>query len=92
MSGLADDIVPKLPHGVKFREDRTRGGFILVGPERIFNADGVSTEILKRVDGQTSLAGIVASLAEVFAAAPDTIRPDVEAFLGDLADKQMVTL
>ena len=92
MSGLADDTVPKLPHGVKFREDKARGGFILIGPERIFNADGVSTEILKRVDGHTSIAGIVASLADVFAAEPATIRPDVESFLADLADKQMVTL
>lgn len=92
MSALADHVVPTLPHGVRFREDKARGGFILVGPERIFNADDVSAEILKRIDGHTSLAEIVQQLTEVFAADADTIRPDVESFLQDLADKQMVTL
>ncbi|MDY8107747.1 pyrroloquinoline quinone biosynthesis peptide chaperone PqqD [Fulvimarina sp. 2208YS6-2-32] len=92
MSEIADATVPKLPHGVRFREDRARGGYILVGPERIYNIDGVSVEILKRVDGTTSLSGIVADLARVFTAEEAVIRPDVEAFLTDLRDKQMVTL
>lgn len=92
MSDLADETIPKLPHGVKFREDKARGGYILVGPERIYNIDGVSVEILKRVDGKTDLAGIVADLAKVFTAEEAVIRPDVEAFLIDLRDKQMVVL
>lgn len=92
MTALPDETVPKLPHGVRFREDRTRGGYILVGPERIFNADDVSAEILKRVDGRASLADIVEQLSEIFAADAATIRPDVESFLTDLAAKQMLTL
>ncbi|MER0238826.1 pyrroloquinoline quinone biosynthesis peptide chaperone PqqD [Fulvimarina sp. MAC8] len=92
MSELADETVPKLPHGVRFREDKARGGYILVGPERIYNIDGVSVEILKRVDGKTHLAGIITDLATVFTADEAVIRPDVEAFLIDLRDKQMVTL
>ena len=46
MAGLADSTVPRFPHGVRFREDKARGTFILVAPERIFNADEVSVEIL----------------------------------------------
>ena len=92
MAGLPDDTVPKLPHGVRFREDKARGQYILVGPERIFNADGVATEILKRVDGKTDIAGIVRQLAEVFTAEEAVIRPDVESFLIDLRDRQMVSL
>ncbi|UIJ72805.1 pyrroloquinoline quinone biosynthesis peptide chaperone PqqD [Aurantimonas sp. HBX-1] len=92
MTGLPDDTVPKLPHGVRLREDKIRGGFILVGPERIFNADGVAREILQRVDGRASIGDIVRQLGEVFAADEATIRPDVESFLLDLRDKQMVTL
>ena len=92
MTAIADTTVPKLPHGVKFREDKARGGFILVGPERIFNADDVATEILKRIDGKTDFAGLLRQLTEVFTADEATIRPDVESFLLDLADKQMVTL
>jgi pyrroloquinoline quinone biosynthesis protein D len=92
MTALPDDTIPKLPHGVRFREDKARGNFILVGPERIFNADGVAKEILQRVDGKATIAGIVRQLGEVFAAEEATIRPDVESFLIDLRDKQMVTL
>ena len=92
MTAIPDDTVPKLPHGVRFREDKVRGAFILVGPERIFNADGVAKEILQRVDGRASIGDIVRQLGEVFAADAAVIRPDVESFLIDLRDKQMVTL
>nr|WP_062227272.1 pyrroloquinoline quinone biosynthesis peptide chaperone PqqD [Aureimonas frigidaquae] len=92
MSALPGTRVPRFPHGVRFREDKTRGRFILVGPERIFEADGVATEILKRVDGQRSLDAIIGELVEAFAADDATIRPDVEAFLADLEQKQLVLL
>lgn len=92
MTALPDATIPKLPHGVRLREDKIRGEFILVGPERIFNADGVAREILQRVDGKVSIGEIVRQLGEVFAADEATIRPDVESFLLDLRDKQMVTL
>ena len=46
----------------------------------------------QRVDGETSLDGIVADLCTVFAASDEVIRPDVEAFFLDLRDKQMLTL
>lgn len=92
MNTLPDETIPRFPHGVKFREDKVRGGFILVGPERIFNADEIAVEILKRIDGTASLARIVRQLTEVFSADAATIRPDVESFLADLRDKQMVML
>ena len=92
MTGIADDVVPRFPHGVRFREDKARGTFILVAPERIFNADEVSVEILKRVDGKTSFASILAALSELFTADLSVIRPDVESFLLDLQSKQMVEL
>lgn len=92
MTAITDDTVPRLPHGVRFREDKARGQFILVGPERIFNADQVATEILKRVDGNTTFGDILRQLTEAFTADEATIRPDVESFLIDLRDKQMVTL
>lgn len=92
MSGIADDVVPRFPHGVRFREDKARGQFILVAPERIFNADEVSVEILKRVDGKATFADILAQLTEIFTADAAVIRPDVESFLLDLHSKQMVEL
>jgi pyrroloquinoline quinone biosynthesis protein D len=92
MTGIADSVVPRFPHGVRFREDKARGAFILVAPERIFNADEVSVEILKRVDGKTTLGEILFQLSEIFAADLAVIRPDVESFLIDLHAKQMIAL
>ncbi|MCQ0987816.1 pyrroloquinoline quinone biosynthesis peptide chaperone PqqD [Jiella sp. LLJ827] len=92
MSRIADDAVPSLPRGVKFREDKARGRFVLLGPERIFEADQVSTEILKRVDGKTTFKDVLGQLTEIFTADEATIRPDVESFLLDLSDKQMMTI
>ncbi|KQT85963.1 pyrroloquinoline quinone biosynthesis protein PqqD [Aurantimonas sp. Leaf443] len=92
MSAIDDATVPRFPHGVRFREDAVRGQFILVGPERIFNADEVAVEILKRVDGKRDFKALLGELTAVFTADEATIRPDVESFLGDLADKQMVLL
>jgi pyrroloquinoline quinone biosynthesis protein D len=89
---IDDAAIPRFPHGVRFREDKARGRFILVGPERIFNADDVATEILKRCDGRKSFGEILSELTEVFTADADVIRPDVESFLGDLRDKGMVEL
>ncbi|KQT66220.1 pyrroloquinoline quinone biosynthesis protein PqqD [Aureimonas sp. Leaf460] len=89
---IDDAVVPRFPHGVRFREDKARGRFILVGPERIFNADDVATEILKRCDGRKSFGEILFELTEVFTAEASVIRPDVESFLGDLRDKGMVEL
>ena len=89
---IPDDAVPALPRGVKFREDKARGRYVLLGPERIFEADAIATEILKRIDGVTTFRGMLTQLTELFTADEATIRPDVESLLIDLSDKQMVTL
>lgn len=89
---ISDEAVPSLPRGVKFREDKARGRYVLLGPERIFEADPIATEILKRIDGRTTFKGILDQLTELFTADEATIRPDVETLLTDLADKQMVDL
>lgn len=89
---ISDEAVPTLPRGVKFREDKARGRYVLLGPERIFEADPIATEILKRIDGRTTFKGILDQLTELFTADEATIRPDVETLLTDLADKQMVDL
>ena len=89
---IDDAVIPRFPHGVRFREDKARSGFILVAPERIFNADDVAVEILKRCDGRRSFGEILLELTEVFTADVSVIRPDVESFLEDLRQKGMVEL
>jgi coenzyme PQQ biosynthesis protein PqqD len=62
----------------------------LLAPERILQPDPVGVEILTRIDGQSSLAGIVDSLAVAFSAERERINADVRTFLGGLAEKGFV--
>jgi pyrroloquinoline quinone biosynthesis protein D len=86
-AGVPDAAVPRLPRGVRLRQDAARGGWVLLAPERILQPDAVAVEILTRVDGQASLAQIVDSLAAAFSAERAQIDADVRAFFGNLAEK-----
>jgi pyrroloquinoline quinone biosynthesis protein D len=92
MSAPADEAVPALPRGVKLREDRARGGWTLMAPERVIRLDSIALEVLKRVDGQTAVSAIVDGLARDFSAPRDRIDTDVKALLGTLAEKRLLDL
>ncbi len=85
-------LVPALPRGVKLRFDEARKVWVLLAPERVLMPDPVAVEILKRCDGQRSVAAVIDDLAATFAAERAQIETDVTAFLQDLADKGMVAL
>jgi pyrroloquinoline quinone biosynthesis protein D len=69
-----------------------QGGWVLLAPERIFKADAVAHEILKRCTGEASFAEIVDDLAKSFNAPRERIAVDVAALLRGLADKQLLEL
>lgn len=89
---IGDSTIPALPRGVRLREDQARGGFTLMAPERILKLDPVANEVLKRVDGNASVAAIVDDLARSFAADRAQIDRDVKAMLQGLADKRLLDL
>jgi pyrroloquinoline quinone biosynthesis protein D len=89
---VQDDAVPALPRGVKLRFDKARDAWVLLAPERVLMPDDIAVEILKRCDGQATVAAIVDELAEAFGAERDQVAADVRTFLQDLADKGMLTL
>ncbi len=82
---------PRLPRGVRLRNDVIRNRWVLLAPERIFEVDNVGVEILKRCDGR-SLDQLLADLAAAFSATPDDIRSDVTSFLNDFAQKRVLDL
>lgn len=92
MIDVADSAVPKLPRGVKLREDKARGGWTLMAPERIIKLDPIAHEILKCVDGETAVSAIVDDLAARFNAPHDQIERDVKAMLASLAEKRFLDL
>ncbi len=89
---IGDSTIPSLPRGVRLREDKARGGFTLMAPERVLKLDPIANEVLKRVDGTATVAMIVDDLAQTFAADRAQIDSDVKSMLQGLADKRLLDL
>lgn len=81
------ESVLKLPRHIKLRHDAGRGRWILLAPERVFEPDETSVEVLKLCDGERSVGDISEKLAEQYQAPVDVITADVIEMLQDLADK-----
>jgi coenzyme PQQ biosynthesis protein C/coenzyme PQQ biosynthesis protein PqqD len=83
---------PRFPRGVRLVHSEAHGGWVLLAPERMFKADAISAEILKRCTGEVTLDAIVDDLAKTYNAPRDRISGDVTKLLGDLASKKLVEL
>jgi pyrroloquinoline quinone biosynthesis protein D len=88
---LREDARPRLPRGVRLTHNETQGGWLLLAPERVFKADAVTAEILKRCTGERSVSEIVDDLTRTFTGEPrERIEADVTALLGKLAEKRLL--
>jgi pyrroloquinoline quinone biosynthesis protein D len=91
-AAIAPDARPRLPRGVRLTHSEAQGGFVLLAPERIFKADAIAAEILKRCTGEATLAAIVDDLARTFDAPRERIHADVVNLLAGLAEKKLLEL
>ena len=91
-AAIAPDARPRLPRGVRLVHNEAQGGWVLLAPERVFKADAISTEILKRCTGEATVAVIVDDLAKIFNAPRERIHADVVKLLASLADKKLLEL
>ena len=89
---IPPDARPRLPRGVRLTHSEAQGGWVLLAPERVFKADAVAVEILKRCTGDATFAAIVDDLAAAFKAPRDRIETDVTAMLRSLAGKKLLEL
>lgn len=90
---IAPSAKPRLPRGVRLVHNEAQGGWILLAPERVFKADAIAHEVLKRCTGEATLEQIVDDLAKAFAGAPrERIHDDVVKLIGGLADKKLLEL
>jgi len=87
---LPGDAHPRLPRGVRLTQSEAQSGWVLLAPERVFKADNITVEILKRCTGTATLDAIVDDLAKAFAAPRERIHADVVNLLGALADKKLL--
>jgi pyrroloquinoline quinone biosynthesis protein D len=91
-AAIASDARPRLPRGVRLVHSDAHGGWVLLAPERVFKADAIAVEIVKRCTGEATFEGIVDDLAKTFNAPRERILTDVTAMLRSLADKKMLEL
>ena len=89
---ILDSARPRLPRGVRLTHSEAQGGWVLLAPERVFKADNITVEILRRCTGETTLGAIVDDLAKTFAAPRERIHADVVQLLRGLADKRLLEL
>lgn len=88
----SEGVVPTLGRGVRLRENKNDGSWVLLAPEKMFELDQISAEILTRVDGERTVAMIVDDLAAAFNAPRAEILGDVQAFLQDFHGKRVLDL
>ena len=81
---------PRLPRHVKFRFDKTRDAWVILGPERVLFPDGVAVEILKRCDGEANVESIAGDLAQGFDTTVEAVQDDVIEFLRDMAERGFI--
>jgi pyrroloquinoline quinone biosynthesis protein D len=91
-SSVSAHARPRLPRGVRLVHNEAQGGWVLLAPERIFKADPIATEILKRCTGDATVAAIVDDLAKTYNAPRERIEADVAKLLQGLADKRLLEL
>ena len=89
---IAPGAKPRLPRGVRLTHNEAQGGWVLLAPERIFKADAIAAEILKRCTGEVTIQAIVADLAKAFNAPSERVHADVAKLLSGLAEKKLLEL
>jgi pyrroloquinoline quinone biosynthesis protein D len=91
-AAISADARPRLPRGVRLVHNEAQGGWVLLAPERVFKADAIAAEVVKRCTGEATFAAIVDDLAQAFSAPRERVLADVTALLRGLADKRLLEL
>jgi pyrroloquinoline quinone biosynthesis protein D len=91
-AAIPSDAKPRLPRGVRLTHNEAQGGWVLLAPERVFKANAITVEIVKRCTGEATFSAIIDDLAKTFNAPRERIEADVSALLRGLADKRLLEL
>jgi pyrroloquinoline quinone biosynthesis protein D len=80
-------MTPRFAPGVRLQEDKARGRWIVMAPERMFVPDETALAVLRLVDGARDEAAIIAALAQQYDAPAEVIGADVRALIADLVTR-----
>ena len=71
--------------------NEAQGGWVLLAPERVFKADAIAVEIVKRCTGEATFEAIVDDLAKTYSTRrASASMTDVTALMRGLADKKLL--
>ena len=73
--------------GIRLRFDKVREKWLLMAPEYVLTPDGVALDILKKIDGDRSVAMIIDELAREYEGSPEEITTDILEFLQAISDR-----
>lgn len=76
---LGLDDVPKIANRFRLQYEQTQSAWVLLYPEGMVKLSGTAGEIMKRIDGQKSVDGLVSDLELTFPGAK--LRQDVLDFI-----------
>lgn len=82
---LADDVVLELERRYRFQWEPAQDAYVLLYPEGMVKLGASAGEILKRIDGASSVSAIIADLERAFPGAD--LREDVTQFLAHAYEK-----
>ena len=93
MNGLVitSEQVPTLNTMFRFQWEKAQDCFVLLYPEGMVKLNGPAGEILAMVDGERSVADIIAALQAKFPQA-EGIDRDILEFLGDAREQLWISL
>ncbi len=89
---IASDQRHRRPRGVRLVHNEAQGGWVLLAPERVFKADAIAAEIIKRCTGEVTFSELIDDLAKAYTAPREKILADVGTLLRGLADKKLLEL
>ncbi|TWA65822.1 pyrroloquinoline quinone biosynthesis protein D [Azospirillum brasilense] len=91
--GVSEEDRVRLAPGVMLRQDRVRGHWQLLGPERVLILDEVALEVVRAVTAKppVTVGAAIAALATQFDAPREEIAADVLDVLGDMITKGFLT-
>jgi pyrroloquinoline quinone biosynthesis protein D len=91
-SSIDPSARPRLSGGVRLVHNEAHGGWVLLAPERVFKADKIAAEILRRCTGETTLEEISDELAREYSAPREKILLDVTVLLTNLLESKLLEL
>lgn len=77
------------PH-VRFRFDETRRAWVVLAPERLLLPDEQAVEILRLIDGERAVDGVIDELVRRYEAPREVIADDVVKMLQNLVHKKVL--